>query len=81
MMKVSKRKIDEYILDSIETCPRATEDDTFLVSLVYEKYLGEEKAEIYGIKWCMENFAKMKLPAPPAVILRKKMLMEKRSVK
>lgn len=75
-----KRKIDEYILDSIKEYPKAFEDDIFLVGLVYERYLGEEKAELYGLRYCMNNYAKMRLPAPPAVILRKKMLMEKRSV-
>lgn len=76
-----RRKIDEYITELIRECPRAAEDDVYLVGLVYERYLGEEKSELYGMKWCMENFAKVKLPAPVAVKLRKLQLIAEGKIK
>lgn len=75
------RKIDEYIIDSINECPRANEDDTFLVGLVYEKYLGEEKSELYGLRYCMTNYSKVKLPTPAAVKLRKLQLIAEGKIK
>ena len=76
-----QRKIDEYIITSILECPKAAEDDTLLVSLVYERYLGETRAELYGLKWCMENFALAKLPAPASVRLRKLQLIASGKIK
>lgn len=78
---MGRLKIEQYVKDAVEECPKALDDDTLLVGLVYEKYLGEEKAEFYGLRYCMENFNTVKLPAPAAVKLRKLQLIAEGKIK
>ena len=70
-------KLEQYVKDAIEECPQAKKDDIMLIGLVYERYLGEKKAEIYGLRWCMENYEKIKLPPPESVTAVKKRVIEK----
>ena len=61
-------KLYQYVKDAIEECPRAAEDDDMLIGLVYERYLGESKADVYGFRYCKENCEHLKLPSPSAVL-------------
>ena len=61
-------RIDQYVKDAVEECPRAARDDNMLIGLVYERYLGEKKADVYGIRYCRENCEALKLPSPEAII-------------
>jgi len=61
-------RLAQYIKDAIEEYPRAAEDENMLIGLVYERYLGEKKADIYGFKYCKENHDALKLPSPEHII-------------
>lgn len=69
-------KLDKAILKAVHAYPKTITDDLFLAGLIYEEYLGEARASIYGMKYCLKYYAKHKLPSLENIVLERERLIK-----